>query len=405
MKKLFYALILIGLAGCGAKETLLPDKIKVYQIYEYDGKYGMIEQPPFDGLKGEVKQVVNHIENGGTETYTFHRNGLIDEISTDVFDAESKQNKIDKIKYNYKYKDDILYRTILKNGSKIHEDKTYYRNGLPMLRESNGGTENWNHDNEGRLTSYSRNGKVIFEKKYMLNSAYEGKWIEEYHYMDKPYLRSITNYNDALSSIKTYIIIAAIVATLSSFDIEALEYYRCYYINNWCKSNRIDLKPLIQNDITNVLPHLTPIGIFEQLFITTIPCIKANRYSTMPHTASKERGILFLRILISAICYTLIAVFLFNNAEAYMEKVFWIGNSSNSALAEELKFKFKDIEGWWMLIVSAVLMFVSDRLSHKYWQTVKEFNNDWINEFLPDESDLYKKHIDAVPSNLKNSLH
>ena len=206
MKKLFYALILIGFVGCGAKETVLPDNIKVYQIYEYDGKYGMIEQPPFDGLKGEVKQVVNHIENGGTETYTFHRNGLIDEISTDVFDAESKQNKIDKIKYNYKYKDDILYRTILKNGSKIHEDKTYYRNGLPMLRESNGGTENWNHDNEGRLTSYSRNGKVIFEKKYMLNSAYEGKWIEEYHYMDKPYLRSITNYNDAnqITSIDNY---------------------------------------------------------------------------------------------------------------------------------------------------------------------------------------------------------
>ena len=206
MKKLFCALVLIGLVGCGAKETVLPDNIKVYQIYEYDGKYGMIEQSPFDGLKGEVKQVVNHIENGGTETYTFHRNGLPDKISTDVFDAASKQNKIEKIKYAYKYKDDVLYRTILKNGSKIHEDKTYYRNGLPILRESNAGTENWSHDHEGRMTSYSRNGKVLFEKKYMLNSAYEGKWIEEYLYMDKPYLKSITNYNNAnqITSIDNY---------------------------------------------------------------------------------------------------------------------------------------------------------------------------------------------------------
>ena len=206
MKKLFYALILIGLVGCGAKETLLPVKIKIYQIYEYDNSYGMEEQLPFGGLRGEVKQIVNHIENGGTETYTFHRNGLIDEISTDVFDAESKQNKIDKIKYNYKYKDDILYRTIQKNGSKIHEDKTYYRNGLPMLRESNAGTEKWNFDNEGRLISYIRNDDILLEKKYMLNSGYEGKWIEEYHYMDKPYLKSITNYNDAnqITSIDNY---------------------------------------------------------------------------------------------------------------------------------------------------------------------------------------------------------
>ena len=93
MKKLlFYILFFIGLAGCGQKGTNLPDKIKVYQIYEYDNSYGMEEQLPFGGLRGEVKQIVNHIENGGTETYTFHRNGLIDEISTDVFDAESARN-------------------------------------------------------------------------------------------------------------------------------------------------------------------------------------------------------------------------------------------------------------------------------------------------------------------------
>ena len=202
MKKLlFYILFFIGLAGCGQKGTNLPDKIKVYQIYEYDNSYGMEEQLPFGGLRGEVKQIVKHIGNGGTETYTFHRNGLIDEISTDVFDAESKQNKIDKIKYNYKYKDDILYRTIQKNGSKIHEDKTYYRNGLPMLRESNAGTEKWNFDNEGRLTSYSRNGDVLLEKKYMLNSAYEGQWIEEHYYqgygVDGEYYIEIINYNNA----------------------------------------------------------------------------------------------------------------------------------------------------------------------------------------------------------------
>lgn len=195
MKKLFYALILIGLVGCGAKETLLPDKIKVYQIYEYDNNYGTEEQLPFGGLRGEVKQIIKHLGNGGTETYTFHRNGLIDEISTDVFDPTSKQNKIDRIKYIYKYEDDVLYRTIEKNGSKIHEDKTYYRNGLPMLRESKAGTEKWNFDNEGRLISYIRNDYFLLEKKYMLNSAYEGKWIEEYLYMDNPYKKYVTHYN------------------------------------------------------------------------------------------------------------------------------------------------------------------------------------------------------------------
>lgn len=83
--------------GCGAKETELPDKIKVYQIYEYDNNYG-------------------------TETYTYHRNGLIDEITTDAFDPTSKQNKIDRIKYIYKYEDDVLYRTIQKNGTTIMKD-------------------------------------------------------------------------------------------------------------------------------------------------------------------------------------------------------------------------------------------------------------------------------------------
>ena len=93
----FYALILIGLAGCGTKETALPENIKIYQIYEYDN-------------------------NSGTETYTYHRNGLIDEITTDAFDPTSKQNKIDRIKYIYKYEDDVLYRTIQKNGTTIMKD-------------------------------------------------------------------------------------------------------------------------------------------------------------------------------------------------------------------------------------------------------------------------------------------
>lgn len=197
MKKLFYALILIGLAGCGTKETALPENIKIYQIFEYDNNYGTEEQLPFGGLRGEVKQIVKHIGNGGTETYTYHRNGLIDEITTDAFDPTSKQNKIDRIKYIYKYEDDVLYRTIQKNGTTLHEDKTYYRNGIPMLRESNAGTEKWNYDNEGRLISYIRNDEILLEKKYMLNSAYEGKWIEEYRYMDKPYKKSKTNYNHA----------------------------------------------------------------------------------------------------------------------------------------------------------------------------------------------------------------
>ena len=197
MKKLFYALILIGLAGCGTKETALPENIKIYQIFEYDNNYGTEEQLPFGGLRGEVKQIVKHIGNGGTETYTYHRNGLIDEITTDAFDPTSKQNKIDRIKYIYKYEDDVLYRTIQKNGTTLHEDKTYYRNGIPMLRESNAGTEKWNYDNEGRLISYIRNDEILLEKKYMLNSAYEGKWIEEYRYMDKPYKKSKTNYNYA----------------------------------------------------------------------------------------------------------------------------------------------------------------------------------------------------------------
>lgn len=197
MKKLFYTLILIVLAGCGTKETALPENIKIYQIFEYDNNYGTEEQLPFGGLRGEVKQIVKHIGNGGTETYTYHRNGLIDEITTDAFDPTSKQNKIDRIKYIYKYEDDVLYRTIQKNGTTLHEDKTYYRNGIPMLRESNAGTEKWNYDNEGRLISYIRNDEILLEKKYMLNSAYEGKWIEEYRYMDKPYKKSKTNYNHA----------------------------------------------------------------------------------------------------------------------------------------------------------------------------------------------------------------
>jgi hypothetical protein len=54
MKKLFYTLILIVLAGCGTKETALPENIKIYQIFEYDNNYGTEEQLPFGGLRGEV---------------------------------------------------------------------------------------------------------------------------------------------------------------------------------------------------------------------------------------------------------------------------------------------------------------------------------------------------------------
>lgn len=193
MKKLFYMLLLIGLVGCSQQGTILPDNLKEYKIYEYDNSYGMYEKVPFDGLHGKVKQIVYHTENGGTETYTFHKNGMINEITTDQFDDTSLKNKVDKTKFIYKYNNGVLSRTILKNGSKIHTDKTYYREGLPLARESKAGKEKWEYDNQGRLVAYYRNEELLMDKKYMLESAYEGKWIEENNY--KLSLYFVTHYD------------------------------------------------------------------------------------------------------------------------------------------------------------------------------------------------------------------
>lgn len=195
MKKLFYILILIGFVGCGRHETNLPDNLLEYKIYEYDGSYGMYKKIPFDGCRGIVKQIVYLTGNGGTETYTFHKNGMIDEITTDQFDNKSLKNIVDKTKFIYKYNDGVLSRTIQKNGSKIHTDKTYYRDGLPLARESKTGKERWEYDNQGRLLAYYRNDNLLLEKKYMLETGYEGQWIEENNYESNLYI--VRNYGSS----------------------------------------------------------------------------------------------------------------------------------------------------------------------------------------------------------------
>ena len=74
MKKLFYALILIGLVGCGKNKTTIPDNLRVYesvydQEYHFDGAYGASEIKPFGGMFGKVKQVISPLSNGGEERY------------------------------------------------------------------------------------------------------------------------------------------------------------------------------------------------------------------------------------------------------------------------------------------------------------------------------------------------
>ena len=213
MKKLFYMLVLIGLVGCGKNKPAIPDNLRVYesvydQEYHFDGAYGAREIKPFGGMFGIIKQVISPLANGGEKKILYHRNGLIDEIATSSFDESTRQNLVDEVKYLYKYSDDVLLRTVLKNGSSVYEDKTYYRNRLPMLRESRAGTEKWGYDNEGRMTTYHRNDTLMLEKSYMLDTSYEEKWIEEYRYNpdNGRYSKAVTNFNDVgqIIEIKYY---------------------------------------------------------------------------------------------------------------------------------------------------------------------------------------------------------
>lgn len=195
MKKLFYALILIGLVGCGKNKTAIPDNLRVYesvydQEYHFDGAYGAREIKPFGGMFGKVKQITEYFPNGSKQLILFHENGLIDEIKTSTIG--------DEVKYSYKYSDDVLLRTIWKNESLIYEDTTYYMDGLPTLRESRAGTEVWGYDNEGRMTTYHRNDTLMLIRIYMPDILHKGKWIEEYRYNpdDDGYSHSITYFNN-----------------------------------------------------------------------------------------------------------------------------------------------------------------------------------------------------------------
>lgn len=195
MKKLFYALILIGLVGCGSNEGTLPENLRMYtSAYDSQDSYGTDEIKPFQGLHGNVKQISYPLHNGGNETITFHRNGFVDEISNSSFNEDAKQNIVEAIKYSYKYEDDILHMTITENDVTVYEDRTYYRLGLPILRESKVGTEKWHYDYEGRLTHYYRNDTLLMEKRYVLGDGGYGDSIEEYDYRRN--LHSITQYNN-----------------------------------------------------------------------------------------------------------------------------------------------------------------------------------------------------------------
>ena len=183
MKKLFYALILIGLAGCGQQETIIPDHLKIIGFTRF---YGMSE---------DVSSVTYQLGNGGERKVLFQKDGLIDQIVTEEFDEAQRQKVVNVDKYIYKYKDDVLTETIQRNNSSISERKTYYMRGLPIMRESELGTEKWEYDSADRITSYYKNDTLFQQTTYMLDSAFKDKWTEDCIYDE---------YEDEYVYLKTY---------------------------------------------------------------------------------------------------------------------------------------------------------------------------------------------------------
>lgn len=183
MKKLFYVLILIGLVGCGQQETNIPDDLKIIGFTR------------FNGMSEDVSSVTYQLGNGGERKVLFQKDGLIDQIVTEEFDEAQRQKVVNVDKYIYKYKDDVLTETIQRNNSSISERKTYYMRGLPIMRESELGTEKWEYDSADRITAYYKNDTLFQQTTYMLDSAFKDKWTEDCIYDE---------YEDEYVYLKTY---------------------------------------------------------------------------------------------------------------------------------------------------------------------------------------------------------
>lgn len=183
MKKLFYMLVLIGLVGCGQQETKIPDDLKIIGFTR------------FNGMSEDVSSVTYQLGNGGERKVLFQKDGLIDQIVTEEFDEAQRQKVVNVDKYIYKYKDDVLTETIQRNNSSISERKTYYMRGLPIMRESELGTEKWEYDSADRITAYYKNDTLFQQTTYMLDSAFKDKWTEDCIYDE---------YEDEYVYLKTY---------------------------------------------------------------------------------------------------------------------------------------------------------------------------------------------------------
>ena len=205
----------------------------------------------------------------------------------------------------------------------------------------------------------------------------------------------LMEYKDTLSTIKTYIILSSILFCITTIVPYALDFYKAHYIKKWCTINRVDLRSLIKDDISRVLPALNADGIVQQLTFTTFPSIRGERYSSSPYTISKERGYIAISFVFNALVATLFAMFVFSNVELYMEKILWVGN------IKEIKFGIDDIEKWWMIILAIICYFISSFIDTKYNNTVKELNKAWIAKSLQECNDTYQKCINKLPKQLR----
>ena len=190
MKKLFYAILLIGLVGCGNDTKTLPNNLRVYesvydQKYNFGGAYGAEEVKPFGGLNGKVKQIITELD-----TIRFYPNGLVDEIV-------SNSGTVERYTYCYKYRNDKLFRKILHNGTVCFEDVTHYNSGLPLTRESSAGIEKWRYDYDGNLLDYHRNDTLLLERNF-----YAG--IEEYDYAKNTFTTTHKNELGKIAYINHY---------------------------------------------------------------------------------------------------------------------------------------------------------------------------------------------------------
>ena len=205
----------------------------------------------------------------------------------------------------------------------------------------------------------------------------------------------LQTYQDTLSSVKTLLVLASVLAIVASVYSNCGYYVYVLLYSRFLTKNNVNGIRLLEKSFGS--------ADFETMSADTATEIANNIENTIRATIlqesiiykTQEKTRALIQSLVFSIGVIFLCVFVVNNIQLCMETTFILGKNH---------FEFSMVENWWLFVVSVVVFIVAGILDRKFTKSEKKDVDNWLLKNLPDYVDVYKNKIRGYIDNMLDKI-